>query len=85
MSAWAYIGVYFVGIVVGVLANTVLDLQLRRPSVTKSIALVLLAVLVSIFIATHNVPMPEWLLMVVWYGIGLLAGLGSREARAPIA
>jgi hypothetical protein len=85
VSAWAYVGVYFVGIVVGVLANTVLDVQLRRPSLTKTIALLLLAVLVGIFIATHNVPMPSWLLMVVWYGIGLLAGLGSREARAPLA
>jgi hypothetical protein len=85
MPAWAYVGVYFVGIVIGVLANTLLDVQLRRPSLTKTFALLLLTVLVSIFIATHNVAMPGWLLMVVWYGIGLLAGLGSREARAPIA
>jgi hypothetical protein len=25
--------------------------------------------------------MPDWLLMMLWVGIGLLAGLGSRETR----
>jgi uncharacterized membrane protein YfcA len=81
---WPYILVYLLGIVVGVLASALLNVQLRRPTLSKSIALVVLGVLLTVFIATHNTTMPEWLLVLLWAGIGLLAGLGSREARAPV-
>jgi hypothetical protein len=79
-----YILIYFLGIVVGVLASLLLNVQLRRPGLAKSIALVVLGVLLTIFIAAHNSTMPEWLLVSLWAGIGLLAGLGSRAARTPI-
>ena len=81
---WPYILVYILGIACGVLANVLLNVQLRRPGLAKSIALAVLGVLLTIFLASHNTTMPEWLLVLLWAGIGLLAGLGSREARAPI-
>ena len=79
-----YILVYFLGTVAGVLASLLLNVQLHRPGLAKSIALAVLGVLLTIFIAAHNSTMPEWLLLGLWAGIGLLAGLGSRSARAPI-
>ena len=81
---WLFVLVYFVGIVGGVLASALLNVQLRRPGLAKSMALVVLGVLLAVFIGTHNIAMPGWLLVLVWGGIGLLAGLGSREARAPM-
>ena len=83
MAAWAFILVYVLGIVVGVLASVLLNVQLRRPGLSKSIALGILGVLLAVFLASHNTTMPEWLLVLLWAGIGLLAGLGSREVRAP--
>jgi hypothetical protein len=81
---WAYILVYLLGIVVGVLSSVLLNVQLRRPTLAKSIALAVLGVLLTVFIVSHNTTIPEWLLVLLWAGIGLLAGLGSREARAPM-
>ena len=81
---WPFILVYFLGIAGGVLASALLNVQLRRPGLAKSMALAVLGVLLAVFIGTHNITMPEWLLVLLWAGIGLLAGLGSREARAPI-
>ena len=83
MASWAFILVYFLGIVIGVLASLLLNVQLRRPGLSKSIALCVLGVLLTVFIVSHNTTMPEWLLVLLWAGIGLLAGLGSREVRAP--
>ncbi len=81
---WAFILVYFLGIVLGVLASLLLNVQLRRPGLSKSIALAVFGVLLTVFLASHNSTMPEWLLALLWAGIGMLAGLGSREARAPL-
>jgi uncharacterized membrane protein YeaQ/YmgE (transglycosylase-associated protein family) len=80
---WAFCAVYFLGIVVGVLASALLNVQVRRPGLSKSIALAVLGALMTVFLASHNTTMPEWLLVLLWTGIGLLAGLGSREVRAP--
>jgi hypothetical protein len=84
MAIWAFMVVYFLGILVGVLASLLLNVQLRRPGLSKSIALAVLGVLLAVFLASHNTTIPEWLLVLLWAGIGLLAGLGSREVRAPI-
>jgi hypothetical protein len=35
-----------------------------------------------VFLINTNSTMPQWLLGLLWFGIGLLAGLGSRESRA---
>jgi uncharacterized membrane protein YeaQ/YmgE (transglycosylase-associated protein family) len=84
MTFWAFILVYLLGTVVGVLASLLLNVQLRRPGLSKSIALAVLGVLLTVFLTSHNTTMPEWLLVLLWAGIGLLAGLGSREVRAPL-
>ena len=81
---WLFISLYLVGVVLGVWANRALDVQLKRPGLSKSIALAVLAILLTVFLATHNIVMPEWLLASIWAGIGLLAGLGSREMRASL-
>jgi uncharacterized membrane protein YeaQ/YmgE (transglycosylase-associated protein family) len=81
---WAFCAVYLLGIVVGVLASALLNVQVRRPGLSKSIALAVLGALMAVFLASHNTTMPEWLLVLLWAGIGLLAGLGSREVRAPV-
>lgn len=84
MAFWGFVVVYLVGILIGVLASRLLNVQVRRPGLTKSIALAVLGSLLAVFIASHNSTMPEWLLIVLWAGIGALAGLGSREARGTL-
>jgi len=79
---WISIGAYFMGLVAGVFASQVLDLQLRRPGVKLSIVLAMLGTLLTIFLVNTNTTMPDWLLMILWVGIGLLAGLGSRDPRS---
>ena len=79
---WISIGAYFVGLVAGVFASQVLDVQLRRPGVKLSIVLAMLGTLLTIFLVNTNTTMPDWLLMILWVGIGLLAGLGSRAPRS---
>lgn len=73
-----YIVVYFLALLVGVLANALLDIQLRRPGLGKSVALVGVVVLLIFAFSVGGVPHPEWLL-VFWAGIGLLAGLGESQ------
>jgi hypothetical protein len=79
---WISIAAYFLGLIAGVFASQVLDLQLRRPGLKISIALAMLGTLLTVFLINTNSTMPDWLLMMLWVGIGLLAGLGSRESRA---
>jgi hypothetical protein len=78
---WLSIASYFLGLVAGVFASQVLDVQLRRPGLKISIVVSMLGVLLTIFLINTNSTMPDWLLMILWVGIGLLAGLGSRETR----
>ena len=82
MLLWISIAAYFLGLIVGVFASQVLDVQLRRPGLKISIALAMLGTLLTVFLINTNSTMPDWLLMALWVGIGLLAGLGSRETRA---
>jgi hypothetical protein len=70
------------GLIAGVFASQVLDVQLRRPGLKISIVLAMLGTLLTVFLINTNSTMPDWLLMTLWIGIGLLAGLGSRESRA---
>jgi hypothetical protein len=81
---WTYALVYFLGICGGVGANLVLDVQLRRPALSRQITLGALGVLLAVILFQTNSRMPEWLLLGLWAATGLLAGLGSRESRAPI-
>ena len=66
MAIWTFVLIYFLGIVVGVLASLLLNVQLRRPGLSKSIALGVLGLLLAVFLAAHNTTMPEWLLALLW-------------------
>lgn len=78
---WFSIAAYFLGLIAGVFASQVLDVQIRRPGLKISLVLAMLGTLLTIFLINTNSTMPDWLLMTLWVGIGLLAGLGSRESR----
>lgn len=81
---WLALGTYTLGLVLGVFSSQALDFQLRRPGVKLSIVIAMLGCLVTIFLIHTNTTMPQWLLLALWLGIGLLAGLGSRDVRLPI-
>jgi hypothetical protein len=74
-----YIGLYVVGILIGLAANLALDVQLRRPGTRQVAGLIILAFLLWGAISVTHTPFTEVLLPLVWAGTGLLAGLGSRE------
>ena len=73
-----YLLVYFVAVVVGVAASVLLDIQLRRPGLGKSVALGVLVVFLAVAFSVTDLPQTQWLLL-LWAGIGLLAGLGSSD------
>lgn len=74
-----YIGLYIVGMLVGLAAKIALDVQLRRPGTRQVVGLIVLALLLWGAISITHTPFTEVLLPLVWAGTGLLAGLGSRE------
>ena len=74
-----YIGLYLVGMLVGLAAKMALDVQLRRPGTRQLVGLVILAFLLWGAISITHTPFTDVLLPLVWAGTGLLAGLGSRE------
>jgi len=74
-----YIGLYVVGMLIGLAAKIALDVQLRRPGTRQLVGLVILAFLVWGATSVTHAPFTEILLPLVWAGTGLLAGLGSRE------
>ncbi len=81
---WTYTVVYFLGVCGGVAANLLLDVQLRRPALSKQITLGALGVLLAVILFQTNTGIPDWLLVGLWAATGVLAGLGSRESRAPV-
>jgi hypothetical protein len=74
-----YIGLYLVGLLVGLAAKIALDVQLRRPGTRQLVGLIILAFLLWGAISVTHTPFTDVLLPLVWAGTGLLAGLGSRE------
>ena len=76
-----YIGLYVVGILLGLAAKIALDVQLRRPGTRQVVGLFVLALLLWGAISVTHTPFTDILLPLVWAGTGLLAGLGSREMR----
>lgn len=77
-----YVVLYATGMVVGLLANMVFDVQLRRPGTREALGFLLFLALAWGALAVTNTPFTDVLLPVVWMGLGLLVALGSREARA---
>ena len=76
-----YIGLYVVGMLVGLAANVALDVQLRRPGIRQVLGLVTFALLLWGATSITHTPFTDILLPLVWAGTGLLAGLGSRELK----
>jgi hypothetical protein len=74
-----YIGLYVLGMVVGLAAKIVLDVQWRRPGIRQGVGLIILALVLWGAISLTHAPFTDLLLPIVWAGTGLLAGLGSRE------
>jgi hypothetical protein len=74
-----YIGLYVVGLLVGLAAKIALDVQLRRPGSRQVVGLIILAFLLWGAISVTHTPFTDVLLPLVWAGTGLLAGVGSRE------
>jgi hypothetical protein len=74
-----YVGLYFVGMLIGLAAKIALDVQLGRPGTRQLVGLVILAFLLWGAISVTHTPFTAVLLPLVWAGTGLLAGLGSRE------
>jgi hypothetical protein len=79
-----YVGLYFVGLFLGLGASLALDVQLRRPGIRQGVGLVLFAFLVWGALSVTGTQFTQFLLPLTWGGTGLLAGLGSREASQAI-
>jgi hypothetical protein len=74
-----YVGLYFVGMLLGLAAKIALDVQLRRPGTRQVVGLFVLVLLLWGATSVTHTPFTEIVLPLVWAGTGLLAGLGSRE------
>lgn len=81
---WLYLLIYLLGLVGGVAANVLLDVQLRRPALSKQITLAALGVLLAVIIYQWSTTPQLWIMYGLWAATGALAGLGSRESRAPL-
>jgi hypothetical protein len=75
----AYAALYVIGMIVGLGAKIVFDVQLRRPGSRQVVGLVILVLLLWGAISVTHTPFTDVLLPLVWAGTGLLAGFGSRE------
>jgi len=74
-----YIGLYVVGLLLGLAAKIVLDVQVRRPGFRQGVGLIILALVLWGALSITHAPFTDVLLPLVWAGTGLLAGVGSRE------
>ncbi len=81
---WPYLGIYFVGVILGVGANVLLAIRLHQPALSQQIVLAALGVVVGVVIFQMSTAPEQWIMWGLWAVTGLLCGLGSREARAPI-
>jgi len=76
---WVYVALYVVGMLAGLAAKMVFDVQLRRPGTRPLIGLILVVLLFWGAIAVTHTPFTDVLLPLVWAGTGLLCGFGSQE------
>ena len=82
---WLYLLTYFIGLVLGVAANVLLDVQLRRPALSRQIVLAVFAIVVAVIIFQWSTAPEQWIVFGLWGVTGILCGLGSRESREPIS
>jgi hypothetical protein len=81
---WLYLFVYFIGLVLGVAANVLLDVQLRRPALGRQIVLAVFAIVVAVIIFQWSTAPEQWIVLGLWGVTGVLCGLGSRASHDPI-
>jgi hypothetical protein len=74
-----YVALYVVGMLAGLAAKIVFDVQLRRPGTRPLIGLVMAILLLWGAVSITHTPFTDILLPLVWAGTGLLCGFGSRE------
>jgi hypothetical protein len=74
-----YVGLYLLGMLVGLAAKIALDVSFRRPGTRQVVGLVVLVLLLWGATSVTHTPFTDILLPLVWAGTGLLAGIGSRE------
>jgi hypothetical protein len=80
-----YLLVYFIGLVLGVGANVLLDVQLRRPALSKQIVLAAFGIVLAVIVVQWSTAPEQWIVFGLWGVTGALAGLGSRESREPLS
>jgi protein-S-isoprenylcysteine O-methyltransferase Ste14 len=80
-----YLFVYFIGLVVGVGANVLLEVRLHRPAISRLIVLAALGVVIGVIIFQWSTAPEHWIVLGLWLVTGCLCGLGSRESREPIS
>ena len=76
-SMWLYLIIYFVGLVLGVGANVLLDVQLRRPALSKQIVLAAFGVVLAVIIFQWSTSPEQWIVLGLWGVTGALCGLGE--------
>jgi hypothetical protein len=76
---FVYVALYVVGMLAGLAAKIVFDVQLHRPGTRPIIGLILAILLVWGAISITHTPFTDVLLPLVWAGTGLLCGFGSRQ------
>lgn len=79
MTLLLYIALYVVGMLIGLGAKLILDVQVHRPGIRQAVGLVILAFLLWGAMSITHTPFTDVILPLVWAGTGVLAGLGSRE------
>ena len=79
-----YLLVYFIGLALGVGANVLLDVQLRRPALSKQIVLAAFGIVLAVIVVQWSTSPEQWIVFGLWGVTGALAGLGSRESREPL-
>ena len=75
---WLFASLYLIGLALGVAANFLFDVQLRRPGLRQLIVLVSFFILLWTVISVTQTPFTDIVLPVVWIATGVLAGVGSQ-------
>ena len=81
---WLYLLVYFVGVILGVGANVLLDVRLHRPALSRQIVLAAFGIVIGVIIVQWSTAPEQWIVLGLWAVTGVLCGLGSRESREPL-
>ena len=81
---WLYLAIYFVGVLLGVGANVLLDVRLHQPALSQLIVLTALGGVAGVVIFQIATSPEQWIMWALWAVTGLLCGLGSRQAHEPI-